>query len=155
MNDDGTGGGNYSHYGVLMPGVDDLLAEMLQATTFDGYIEKGREVELQIQRDLPMVGLPTLSYLVVRNPRVDLGFEVQGRHTPTGGSARPSSSAEAPRRMAKYLLLRLLDMIPTVFLVLTLVFIAMRILPGDPALAALGDNADGRTARGCSASGWG
>lgn len=45
--------------------------------------------------------------------------------------------------MARYLLLRLLDAVPTVFLVLTLVFIAMRILPGDPALAALGPNADG------------
>lgn len=45
--------------------------------------------------------------------------------------------------MAKYLLLRLLDAIPTVFLVLTLVFVAMRILPGDPALAVLGPNADG------------
>ena len=44
--------------------------------------------------------------------------------------------------MAKYLFWRLLDAIPTVFLVLTLVFIAMRILPGDPALAALGPMAD-------------
>lgn len=43
--------------------------------------------------------------------------------------------------MAKYLILRLLDAIPTVFLVLVLVFIAMRILPGDPAIAALGDMA--------------
>lgn len=41
--------------------------------------------------------------------------------------------------MARYLLLRLLDAVPTVLLVLTLVFIAMRILPGDPAIAALGD----------------
>ncbi|WGF88571.1 ABC transporter permease [Marinivivus vitaminiproducens] len=43
--------------------------------------------------------------------------------------------------MARYLLLRLLDAVPTILLVLTLVFVAMRILPGDPALAALGDNA--------------
>jgi len=43
--------------------------------------------------------------------------------------------------MAKHILLRLLDAIPTLLLVLTLVFIAMRILPGDPALAALGENA--------------
>lgn len=43
--------------------------------------------------------------------------------------------------MGKYLLLRLADAIPTVFLVLLLVFIAMRILPGDPAIAALGDMA--------------
>lgn len=43
--------------------------------------------------------------------------------------------------MARYLLFRLLDAIPTIWLVLTLVFIAMRILPGDPAIAALGDMA--------------
>ncbi|MDB5535893.1 MAG: dppB [Devosia sp.] len=43
--------------------------------------------------------------------------------------------------MVRYLLLRLADAIPTIFLVLLLVFIAMRILPGDPALAALGDMA--------------
>ena len=35
----------------------------------------------------------------------------------------------------------MLDAIPTVLLVLTLVFVAMRLLPGDPALAALGENA--------------
>jgi ABC-type dipeptide/oligopeptide/nickel transport system permease component len=43
--------------------------------------------------------------------------------------------------MARYVLIRLLDSIPTILLVLTLVFIAMRILPGDPAIAALGDMA--------------
>ncbi len=78
MTPDGKGGGNYSHYGVAIPGVDDLLAQMLEQTTFEGYVDKGREVELKIQKDLPMAGLPTLSYLVVRNPRVDLGFEVKG-----------------------------------------------------------------------------
>ena len=43
--------------------------------------------------------------------------------------------------MARFIAWRLADAIPTVLLVLTLVFVAMRILPGDPALAALGDNA--------------
>ncbi len=43
--------------------------------------------------------------------------------------------------MTRYLVFRLADAIPTILLVLTLVFIAMRILPGDPAIAALGDNA--------------
>lgn len=43
--------------------------------------------------------------------------------------------------MGRYIFWRLVDAIPTVFFVLTLVFVAMRILPGDPALAALGDNA--------------
>ncbi len=36
---------------------------------------------------------------------------------------------------------KLLDAVPTVLLVLTLVFVALRILPGDPALVALGDYA--------------
>jgi peptide/nickel transport system permease protein len=36
---------------------------------------------------------------------------------------------------------RLLDAVPTVLLVLSLVFIALRLLPGDPALVALGDYA--------------
>lgn len=43
--------------------------------------------------------------------------------------------------MLRYLLVRTADSIPTILLVLTLVFIAMRILPGDPAQAVLGDNA--------------
>jgi len=41
--------------------------------------------------------------------------------------------------MTRYIVVRLLDAIPTILLVLTLVFVAMRILPGDPAVAALGD----------------
>jgi peptide/nickel transport system permease protein len=36
---------------------------------------------------------------------------------------------------------RIIDAIPTLFLVLTLVFIAMRLLPGDPAIAVLGEHA--------------
>jgi peptide/nickel transport system permease protein len=36
---------------------------------------------------------------------------------------------------------RLLDAVPTVLLVLSLVFVALRLLPGDPALVALGDYA--------------
>ncbi|WP_342361787.1 ABC transporter permease [Terrarubrum flagellatum] len=43
--------------------------------------------------------------------------------------------------MLRYFGVRLLDAIPTILLVLTLVFVAMRILPGDPAIAVLGDGA--------------
>ncbi|MGV8989402.1 MAG: ABC transporter permease [Cypionkella sp.] len=43
--------------------------------------------------------------------------------------------------MTRYIAVRLLDAIPTVLLVLSLVFLAMRVLPGDPAIAALGDMA--------------
>ena len=43
--------------------------------------------------------------------------------------------------MAGYILSRGLEVVPTVLLVLTLVFLALRILPGDPAIAALGEYA--------------
>lgn len=43
--------------------------------------------------------------------------------------------------MLRLVALRLLDSIPTILLALTLVFVALRMLPGDPALAALGDYA--------------
>jgi peptide/nickel transport system permease protein len=43
--------------------------------------------------------------------------------------------------MWKYIGIRVFDAVPTVVLVLTLVFIALRLLPGDPAQVVLGDNA--------------
>jgi peptide/nickel transport system permease protein len=43
--------------------------------------------------------------------------------------------------MARYIFRRGLEVVPTVLLVLTLVFLALRILPGDPAVAALGEYA--------------
>lgn len=41
--------------------------------------------------------------------------------------------------MPRYIARRLLEVVPTVLLVLTLVFLALRVLPGDPAIAALGE----------------
>jgi|SRR6185437_9066296 len=43
--------------------------------------------------------------------------------------------------MLRTIAARILDAIPTLFLVLTLVFVTMRLLPGDPAIAVLGENA--------------
>jgi peptide/nickel transport system permease protein len=43
--------------------------------------------------------------------------------------------------MWKYIGLRIVDAVPTVILVLSLVFVALRLLPGDPAQVVLGDNA--------------
>jgi ABC-type dipeptide/oligopeptide/nickel transport system permease component len=43
--------------------------------------------------------------------------------------------------MLRMALARLLDAVPTVLLVLTLVFVALRLLPGDPALVVLGEYA--------------
>lgn len=43
--------------------------------------------------------------------------------------------------MWKYIGIRIIDAVPTVILVLSLVFIVLRLLPGDPAQVVLGDNA--------------
>jgi len=43
--------------------------------------------------------------------------------------------------MRRYIASRAIDAVLTIWLVLTLVFFAMRVLPGDPAVAALGDQA--------------
>lgn len=43
--------------------------------------------------------------------------------------------------MTKYLIRRLLLAIPTLFLMLTVIFVLVRLVPGDPAIAILGDQA--------------
>ena len=75
---DGNGGGNYSHYGTAMPGIDALLDKALKATDFKDYEKTCREIELQVLRDLPLIGLSTLSFTVARRANVNLGYEVKG-----------------------------------------------------------------------------
>jgi peptide/nickel transport system substrate-binding protein len=75
---DGSGGINYSHYGVTIPGIDPLLDKALQATDFKTYVDYCKQIELQVLRDLPLIGMSTLSYTVARNARVNLGYEVKG-----------------------------------------------------------------------------
>ena len=74
---DGSGGANYSHYGVAIPGIDDLLVKAANATSFEDYVAAAEEIELQVRRDLPVMGLCTLSYTIARNARVDVGYPVQ------------------------------------------------------------------------------
>jgi peptide/nickel transport system substrate-binding protein len=74
---DGTGGTNYSHYGVAMPGVDASLQRVLDEPDFTKRMALCQDVERQVLRDLPNLGLITLSYVMARNPRVDLGYPVR------------------------------------------------------------------------------
>ncbi|WP_454855686.1 ABC transporter substrate-binding protein [Rhizobium binxianense] len=74
---DGKGGGNYSHYGTTIPGIDDLLDQALQATDYNTYVDLCKKIELQVLKDLPLIGLSTLSFTVARNARVDLGYKVK------------------------------------------------------------------------------
>ena len=43
--------------------------------------------------------------------------------------------------MLRHILRRLLLAIPTLFVVITIIFVLVRVIPGDPAVAALGDQA--------------
>lgn len=74
---DGTGGTNYAHYGIAMPGIDDLLDKSLDEPDFEKRIALAKEMEKKILTDLPLLGIITLSYVVARNPEVDIGFKVE------------------------------------------------------------------------------
>ncbi len=74
---DGRGGENYSHYGVAIPGIDTLIERALDEPDFERRIALMQDAERQVLRDLPLLGIITLSYVVARNPRVDLGYPVR------------------------------------------------------------------------------
>jgi peptide/nickel transport system substrate-binding protein len=74
---DGTGGENYSHYGAVMPGIDQLLERAQDEPDYTKRTALIHDVERQVLRDLPLLGLITLSYVIARNPRVDLGYPVK------------------------------------------------------------------------------
>ena len=74
---DGSGGTNLSHYGVAMPGVDALLDKVLDEADFARRVALCQQIEQQVLRDLPDLGLITLSYVIARNKRVDLGYPVK------------------------------------------------------------------------------
>lgn len=75
---DGTGQENFSHYGVAIEGVDDLMNQAENEPDFDRRIALIKEAEKKILADLPVLGIITLSYVIARNPRVDIGYPVEG-----------------------------------------------------------------------------
>lgn len=74
---DSSGADNYSHYGVAMPGLDTLLDKAQDEPDFNKRVELVKFLEKQVLRDLPVIGVCTLSYVIARNPRVDIGFPVK------------------------------------------------------------------------------
>jgi len=74
---DGTGGENYSHYGIAIPGIDALIERAQDEPDFERRIALIQDIEQQVLRDLPLLGIVTLSYVIARNPRIDLGFTVR------------------------------------------------------------------------------
>ncbi|SFU23303.1 ABC transporter substrate-binding protein [Mesorhizobium sp. YR577] len=74
---DGSGGQNISHYGVAIPGIDDLLDAIEGEADFVKRIAMVKDMEKKVLTDLPVLGIITLSQIVARNPGVDLGFELK------------------------------------------------------------------------------
>ena len=70
---DGTGGENFSHYKEL----DALIQRAEDEPDFEQRALLIQDMEKQVLRDLPLLGLVTLSYVIARNPRVDVGYPVR------------------------------------------------------------------------------
>jgi peptide/nickel transport system substrate-binding protein len=73
---DGSGGNNFSHYGVAIPGIDDVLAAAMAEPDFDKRIALIQQAERKVMTDLPLLPISTNGYLIVRDPKVTLGYEV-------------------------------------------------------------------------------
>ena len=74
---DSSGADNYSHYGTAIPGIDALVEKAQDEPDFTKRITLIQDIEKQVLRDLPLLGIVTLSYVIARNPRVDIGFPVK------------------------------------------------------------------------------
>jgi peptide/nickel transport system substrate-binding protein len=72
----GGGGGNYSRYGVAMEGIDDLLQQAFEEPTAEGRLDLVRQMEEKVLRDVPLINVVTNGFLVVRSPKLDLGYEM-------------------------------------------------------------------------------
>jgi peptide/nickel transport system substrate-binding protein len=73
---DGNGGLNFSHYGVAMPGIDDLLGQALVEPDLEKRFEIVRQIEVQALKDAVIMPVSTNGFMVVRSPKVDLGYKV-------------------------------------------------------------------------------
>lgn len=74
---DSSGGPNFSHYGVAVPGIDEMLAETMAEPNLQKRIEKVQAMEVKFLTDMPLLPVVTNGYLIVRAAGVDLGYDLQ------------------------------------------------------------------------------
>jgi peptide/nickel transport system substrate-binding protein len=74
---DGTGGANFSHYGVAIPGIDDLLQKAMDEPDINKRIKLVQEIEVKFLKDMPLLPICDNGYMLVRAPNVDLGYEMK------------------------------------------------------------------------------
>lgn len=74
---DGKGGSNMSHYGVAIPGIDDLLNQALAEPDLQKRIAIVQQIEVKALSDAVIMPVSDNGFLIVRSPRVDLGYQVE------------------------------------------------------------------------------
>lgn len=65
-----------SRYGLDGNGIDDLLEQTFAEADLDRRLDLVRQMEDKMLTDVPLIHVVTNGFMVVRNPAVDLGFEV-------------------------------------------------------------------------------
>jgi len=74
---DGKGhGNNFSHYGVAIPGIDDLLNQAMAEPDAGKRIALCTKIDEKMLADLPIISICNTAYVIIRNPRLDIGFKV-------------------------------------------------------------------------------
>jgi len=73
---DGSGGANMSHYGVAIPGIDELLEQALAEPDLQKRIAIVQQIEIKALSDAVILPISNNGFMIVRSPSVDLGFEV-------------------------------------------------------------------------------
>lgn len=76
VREDGNGGVNFSRYGVAIPGIDDMLEKALAESDLDKRLAIVREIEIKALNDAVLLPVSNNGFLMVRSPKVDLGYEV-------------------------------------------------------------------------------
>ncbi|MDM9625092.1 ABC transporter substrate-binding protein [Rhizobium sp. S152] len=74
---DGKGGTNYSHYGVVMPGIDDQLNQALAEPNLDKRLAAVQQMDVQVLKDAVVMPVVTNGFMIVRSPKLELGFKVE------------------------------------------------------------------------------
>lgn len=73
---DGNGGANMSHYGVAIPGIDDLLGKALAEPDLNKRLEIVKEIEIKALKDAVILPVSNNGFMIVRSEKVDLGYDV-------------------------------------------------------------------------------
>jgi peptide/nickel transport system substrate-binding protein len=75
---DGHGNGsNFSHYGVAIPGIDALVGQAMSEPDLGKRLALSQDIERKFLTDLPLISLCTTAFVIIRNPQLDIGFEVK------------------------------------------------------------------------------